>query len=364
MSRKLFFFSIFVLLLWEGVLFAFTEMTPRTVEQNTRKAIHEDKQALQEYINLWDQQLSKIDTRRYTLSEALERMQDLTAQKKIPVYIWERGAYNYIEGNKAVYIVGENVFMRSQPHTKANIITKLNTETTAYLTYLGEWKHPSSNEKWFCVQDSSGKVGWVFEKYVKLISSEELQDIISRVNYVISSGAKKDKSKSDDGCGGCGGNAGLQIAMIIIGTTIILKAIYGDDENSHSTNSSSRNFDMFDSSREKEYCCPGYMHSECCACSRYDPFDRAVEHDDYAKCNHFKGYVQGSYSPQYNAKHVQTFEDECCPSHRKAHCRSCDYIDFSDESEHFKGYYKCEYFYAYVDPDKSPQTNSKYLKRT
>lgn len=351
MSRKLFFFSIFVLLLWEGVLFAFTEMTPRTVEQNTRKAIHEDKQALQEYINLWDQQLSKIDTRRYTLSEALERMQDLTAQKKIPVYIWERGAYDYIEGNKAVYIVGENVFMRSQPHTKANVITKLNTETTAYLTYLGEWKHPSSNEKWFCVQDSSGKVGWVFEKYVKLISSEELSDIIARVRFVIDSGLKKNNSQSGGGCG--------EIAMITIGIAVFFLTIYDKCENSPN-----KNFDRFNSLEEKEYCCPGYMHSECCACSRYDPFDRAVEHDDYAKCNHFKGYVQGSYSPQYNAKHVQTFEDECCPSHRKAHCRSCDYIDFSDESEHFKGYYKCKYFYAYVDPDKSPQTNSKYLKRT
>ena len=190
MIRKLFFISILVTLLWANALFAFTEMTPRMVEQNTLKAVQGDEQALQQFIKLQNQQLSKIDTKSYTVDEALARMQDLTAQKKIPVYIWERGAYNYVEGNKAVYIVGENVFMRSQPHTKANVITKLNTETTAYLTYLGEWKHPSSNEKWICVQSSSGKVGWVFEKYVKLISSEKLQDIIARVNYVISSGTK------------------------------------------------------------------------------------------------------------------------------------------------------------------------------
>ena len=352
MSRKLFFF--FVLLLWEGVLFAFTEMPPRTVEQNTRKAIHEDKHALQEYINLWDQQLSKIDTKDYTVDEALARMQDLTAQKKIPVYIWERGAYNYIEGNKAVYIVGDNVFMRSQPNTKANVVAKLNTESTTYLTYLGEWKHPSSNEKWVCVQSSSGKVGWVFEKYVKLISSEELRDIIVRVNYVISSGTKE---KSGAGCeagAGCG-----ETVMAFIGIAFFLFTIYDKCEKSYNGN-----FDRFGSQEEKEYCCPGYKYSQCCDCPRYDSFDKPVEHDDYAKCEHFKGYVHGSYSPQFNAKHVQTFEDECCPSYRKAHCSSCDYIDFSDESWYFKGYYGCEYFHAYVHPDRSPQINSRHLKRT
>ncbi len=348
MIRKLFFISILVTLLWANALFAFTEMTPRMVEQNTLKAVQGDEQALQQFIKLQNQQLSKIDTKSYTVDEALARMQDLTAQKKIPVYIWERGAYNYVEGNKAVYIVGENVFMRSQPHTKANVITKLNTETTAYLTYLGEWKHPSSNEKWICVQSSSGKVGWVFEKYVKLISSEKLQDIIARVNYVISSGTKKE---SGAGCG--------ETVMAFIGIAFFLFTIYDKCENS-----SNGNFDRFDSSEEKEYCCPGYKYSQCCDCPRYDSFDKPVEHDDYAKCERFKGYVHGSYSPQFNAKHVQTFEDECCPSYRKAHCRSCDYIDFSDESWHFKGYYKCEYFHAYVHPDRSPKINSTHLKRT
>ena len=92
-------------------------------------------------------------------------MQKMVEQKKVQSYILERGQYRYVEGNNAAYVFGENVFMRSQPNTDANIITKLNTKTTTYLTYLGEWKHPKYGERWVCVRNSSGKIGWIFGKY-------------------------------------------------------------------------------------------------------------------------------------------------------------------------------------------------------
>lgn len=90
-------FSIAMLLslFWAGASFAFTEMTLRTLERNIQKAAQGNRQAKQQVTNLWRQQLSKVDTKSYTVDEALSRMQKLAELKKIPAYILERGQYKY-----------------------------------------------------------------------------------------------------------------------------------------------------------------------------------------------------------------------------------------------------------------------------
>ena len=179
--KKLFLIILFTNLILVKMSFAFTEMTPRTLEQNIQRANQNNKQAKQQIITLWEQQLSKIDTKEYTANEALSRMQKMIEQKKVQSYILERGQYRYVEGNNTAYVVGENVFMRSQPNTDANIITKLNTKTTTYLTYLGEWKHPKSGERWVCVRNSAGKIGWIFGKYVQLVPNATFNNIVALI---------------------------------------------------------------------------------------------------------------------------------------------------------------------------------------
>lgn len=177
MIRKLFFFMLLLTDLFCAVTsLAFTEMTPRTLERKLQSKI--DRKQI---TNLWQRQLSKIDTKAYTSNDALIKMQKLAEKRKIPAYVIERGAYKYTEGNNAVYIVGKNVFMRSQPNTKARIISKLNTNFTEYLTYLGEWKHPDTGERWVCVRSSSSEVGWVYGKYVQFVSNAQFQSIVSQI---------------------------------------------------------------------------------------------------------------------------------------------------------------------------------------
>ena len=156
-------------------------MTPRTLEQNIQKAVKGNKQAKQQISSLWQQQISKIDTKKYTSNEAITRMQTLINQGKVPSYVLEKGYYRYIEGNNMAYVIGEKVFMRSQPNTQARILKKTNTNTTTYLTYLGEWKHPKTGNRWVCVRNPLGEIGWIFGQYIQLVPNEKFQDIISQI---------------------------------------------------------------------------------------------------------------------------------------------------------------------------------------
>ena len=199
MLKRMFSIAMLLSLFWAGASFAFTEMTLRTLERNIQKAAQGNRQAKQQVTNLWRQQLSKIDTKSYTVDEALSRMQKLAEQKKIPAYILERGQYKYAKDNNAAYVIGENVFLRSQPNTKARIVTKLNTTITTYVSYLGEWRHPNTGDKWFCVKTPSGDVGWIFGRYIELVSNSKFQNIVSQLNErnaTVAPAVSKDASNS------------------------------------------------------------------------------------------------------------------------------------------------------------------------
>lgn len=169
-------------------------MTPRTIERTLQNAAQGNKQAKQQITNLWQQQLSKIETKEYTRNEAFARMQKFVEGKKVQPYVVERGTYKYSEGNNAAYIVGEKVFMRSQPNTKAKILIKTNTNTTTYVTYLGEWIHPQTNERWTCVKNASGTIGWIFGKYVQLVPNMQFFNIVSQIKGKANISMKNDQS--------------------------------------------------------------------------------------------------------------------------------------------------------------------------
>ena len=95
--------------------FVFVEMGLEALKREIGRAVQGDEQSKLRVINLWKQQLSKIDMEKYNSKEARSRIQNLIDQKKIPAYILKRGVYKYTEGHNAAYANEENVFMRSQP---------------------------------------------------------------------------------------------------------------------------------------------------------------------------------------------------------------------------------------------------------
>ena len=249
--------------------------------------------------------------------------------------------------------------MRSQPLRNARVITKwTNTE----LEYLGEWTHPKNGERWICVRrDAYSEIGWIFGQYIEYVKENDTQNTGMQLTSAQDKKYAKNKDCTEDPCGAIGG--------FLLISPILYFFSWIDEQRKKNPPTPSANYGRFsaldkgdDEINFLNKCCPGYKCPRCYECDNYDQYDTPLEHYGYAKCNHFNGYVKGSDSPQYNAKHVESFADECCPSHRKAHCRSCNYIDFNDENKYLTRYYKCRYFDAYVDADKSPQSNSRNLK--
>ena len=285
----------------------------------------------------------------HSSNEAFSRMLQLKEQGKIPAYVVERGQYKYIEGNSVAHVKGKNVFMRSQPQKKARIITKL---TNIDLEYLGEWTHPQNAEKWICVREKmSDKIGWIYGQYIELLGTNNTKgkqiQVTSEENQTI---YKKNKNCIEDPCGALGG-------LLFISPILYLFAKIEEGKTSGSGNTvPSLEFSLLENDK-KEKCCPNYERSFCDGC--WELSNNSFGHLLYTKCNYFGKYVQTSRSPQYNAKNLESFENECCPYYEKYTCGNCPYMDYSDS---YYDYYKCKYFNAYVQADESPQYNSEHLK--
>ena len=161
------------------VVFAFTDMSMENlVNEIQRLGARKDATSLRAILN----NLSKIDIKKHTQADMLRFLKDLIAQNKVPVYILNGGQYSYVENNNILYLKGTNIHLRSEPNTNAKIITTLNTDTTAYLRYLGEWKS-SKGERWVLVvsnlNGASQKLGWIFGKYTVLVSNSTVYKLIN-----------------------------------------------------------------------------------------------------------------------------------------------------------------------------------------
>ena len=169
------------------VAFAFTDMSmDKLVNEIQRLQARKDTTILRTILN----DLSKMDINQYTQADMLKYIKNLIAQNKIPSYILDRGKYSYVKNNNVLYLKGTNIRLRSEPNTNARIITTLNTDTTNYLTYLGEWKN-SQGERWVLVVNNlsgaSQKLGWIFGKYTVLVSNSTIQKLINQIKDYLAS---------------------------------------------------------------------------------------------------------------------------------------------------------------------------------
>ena len=167
--------------------FAFTDMSIEKLSKELQETLLQQKQGNKKVavrLKRTLEILSKIDIEKHTQEETIAGLQRFVKEGKIPAYIFDkRGQYKYIENNNILYLVGKNIRLRSQPNTQARIVATLNTETTDYLTYLGEWKN-LKGERWFLTQNSlnhnnNDDLGWIYGKYVRLVPNTKIQNIIA-----------------------------------------------------------------------------------------------------------------------------------------------------------------------------------------
>ena len=301
-----------------------------------------------------------------TSDEAYSRILKLKEQGKIPAYVVEKGKYKYIEGTRVARVKGANVNMRSQPKIDSRRITRFNVNTE--LEYLGEWTHPKNGERWVCVRkNSSNEIGWIFGKYIEYASEASSVSTQNSGIRLISNADKEDKSYkkdkdcSEDPCGALGGF--LLISPILYFIDKINKENKGSpttpvvDYDKYSCTDTTDDYVPF-----WDRCCPGYKYRICGHCEELDRYNSPFSNVLYTKCKHFGKYVLADRSPQYNVENLESFEDECCPFYEKYSCGDCPWMDDTVPSSYFDGYYRCKHHNAYVQPDETPQYNSKNLK--
>lgn len=131
----------------------------------------------------------------YTQEQALEEIRRMVDDGKLQYYIVGKGQYRYTSGINSVYTT-TNVNLRSQPNTKANIITVVQSGGYAdgYITpelsdYLGEWTSPEG-DTWVLVKyrtfplakDSEKKLGWLSKKYVRFLTDNQVMKVAEIVD--------------------------------------------------------------------------------------------------------------------------------------------------------------------------------------
>ena len=133
--------------------------------------------------------------RSYTQEQALEEIRRMVDDGKLQYYIVSKGQYRYTSGINSVYTT-TNVNLRSQPNTKANIITVVQKGYygDGYITpelsdYLGEWTSPEG-DTWVLVKyrtftlakDSEKKLGWLSKKYVGFLTDNQVMKVAEIVD--------------------------------------------------------------------------------------------------------------------------------------------------------------------------------------
>ena len=187
--------------IFSGISHAFTDMSMTALD----KAMKEMKQGSSKAgstIRSMLEKFSGADLKRYTSEETIAEVKKLIQSGKVQAYIMDKGHYTYTEGNNILHVDGTNVRMRSQPNAKARIIATFNTKTTDYLAYLGEWKN-LKGERWVLVKENlsrkaSGRLGWIYGKYVRLVPNTWLQKFISDAKSSVDNREKTNTSSADN----------------------------------------------------------------------------------------------------------------------------------------------------------------------
>lgn len=100
----------------------------------------------------------------------------LVAEKKIPMYVRDKGDFVYNPDFKIVGINGYNVNLRSQPNTKSNVVVQLSdSDIEEWPSYLGEWTNPNG-EYWVAGEyraKGMAKTVWIFGQYAQPMTRED-----------------------------------------------------------------------------------------------------------------------------------------------------------------------------------------------
>ena len=124
----------------------------------------------------------------------------LVADRKIPMYVRDKGTFVYNPDFNIVGIKGYNVNLRSQPNTKSNVVVQLSdSDIDKWPVYLGEWTHPGG-EYWVIGEyhiKGKPKTVWIFGKFAEPMSKEEYSSA-KKSNTRLSDNEYKQMMKNPD----------------------------------------------------------------------------------------------------------------------------------------------------------------------
>ena len=183
-----------ILLAWvfsiNEIAFAFTDTSIPKLEAEVQRL---KRQGVVPHLRNILDMLSAMDIEKHTQEEVIHALQPLVIENKIPAYIFgDRGEYSYIEGHNILYPTGTNISLRSQPNSDARVIMTLNTKSTDYLKYLGEWKSPKG-EKWILAMNlfTAGELGWISDKHATLVPNVRIQELIEQIKSFLYSDSRE-----------------------------------------------------------------------------------------------------------------------------------------------------------------------------
>lgn len=203
MFRKIIIITVLLSMCSVNRACAFLDGTPEQIEQILHNAITSAGQGstlahsfLMDELDLY----GTLDLNDRTKTEVMNYLQRLEKSGLFPSYVLERGNYNYTGGSNYLYITGINVPMYSLPiKQNSSIISRLNTDGTDYLVYLGEWQDRSGNSWVFAQDRNNDSRGWIDGKSVRLVNNNTFRKIITEIqrglqeyNFAVLTGIRKE----------------------------------------------------------------------------------------------------------------------------------------------------------------------------
>lgn len=360
-------FAFMLIMAWRTeIALAFTDMSIEKLDKELSKLMQEAQQGNKKASNRLKKALEilyKVDISKHSQEEIITELQSFAKEGKIPSYFFDkRGQYMYVENNNLMYLVGTNIRLRSQPNTQAKIITTLNTETTDYLTYLGEWKNPKG-ERWVLAINSlnnhnSGELGWIYGKYVILVPNTKIQSMITRYKNPADNTNVEPRTipPSQDITNDDSINWGyvfwgiLALGIAYVVTSHVLEWEF--------------NIENFCAFLAYAFCTIAVIVIVCAVAYVILKFIwEKIILPILAGLFLLFGLIGGGDSgSNYSGNNETSNKSACCEYPNREYCRTCPLIDFSKESEYFSGYYWCRDHRAYVDPDYDAEYNSENLK--
>lgn len=138
--------------------------------------------------NEWYWELKKNFSAQTAQDANFERADTLLGEKRIPMYVRDKGKFVYNPEFDIVGINAQKVNLRSQPNSKAKVIDQLSrSDTEKWPLYLGEWTHPNG-EHWVLgeyykngIEDGRSTAVWIYGDYAEPMTGETFDIVAERI---------------------------------------------------------------------------------------------------------------------------------------------------------------------------------------